>query len=664
MLIVIIVIVVFLGLGYYLFTDTPEQTKGGVVSSDHVTTEKRSLSDELVLTKEYVLLQERTLTNKSDASDLLVLSNESISALKKDTIKTIVTVNLAKGGSIKGELLREDKEKYVVQWQGGILGLDKDEVSYIEKQKERLQPKTVTIYLLNGSAVSGKLIGQTNDRYIIGYQSGTTEFTADEVDYIEEGALVTGEFGIYVPDIEEEEEWPYENDVVMRLASGEVLDGRISLVGEKAVMVRHVFKEGGHIEQEIKRSDIESLLFKPVNNVKSSETKKALKKLFPAMTLYTEGNITIITDSYITWVKKYKQALRRTQTEIYFNFYELYKTQKQSVQNFVVIFDNPSEYVKYAIADGVPGWIAPGYFSPTTNVLYLYNMIGEQTEEFIRRLMINIYGNVIDSVVDQVEALVHDRYHVFVEGQAKGIKDKYWQYFDWWMGLLRRTTFLVLRHEFTHEMLSNWGLVMVVVSTFDEEEFPHADKKKKFLETSDAAEGLKILMELGTLRSQDSLPPMRATNSWLAEGLATYGETEMLGTDNEERIFWFQEMLRENAFFPLEQLTVYKIGSFPGVCYDAMLYAYAESWALVTFFMEKYPDEFMQYVHKVGSQTSEANQDLEWLIEAIGKDARTIEKELLAFMDQFPEVENPLMKTFDKRKELHDSLVTFGYVKA
>ncbi len=525
----------------------------------------------------------------------------------------------------------------------------------------------VILFLKNGGAISGELIYEDADRYRIRAQGGVAEFMAYEVKHVQRGKTIKSKDNIFINDIEGilDNQWNFINDIVIVLTNGEILDVPISSIRNETITVRYDFDEGGSIEQDILRSKVEYLMFKPILNQRSREIENSLKNLFPDMKFYNEGSTTIVTDSYITWVRNYKRILRQVQTEIYCKFYNIFKTREQHVQNYVVIFDHPEKYIENAVSDGVPGWIVPGYFSPTTKVLYLYNMIGEEMENFINGLMHDVFGKAVDDVVDRVETFVDKRYHVFVEGQAKSIKDKYWRYFEWYMGRLRRTTFAILRHEFSHELFSNWALVGVVISKIKEKEIPNVKKKKKFLETKDVKEKQKILRELITLRSEEPLPEIQAANSWLAEGLATYCETgPTIGSQNDERVYCFQEMLRDNAFFPLEQLTVYKIGSFPGMYHEAMLYAYSQSWALVKYFMDTYPDKFMKYILKISEKTPEGNEDIEWLIEAIGKDARTIEAELLEYMKKFPQIEDPYFEQFDEMQKLHDSLVNFGSVNA
>jgi hypothetical protein len=521
----------------------------------------------------------------------------------------------------------------------------------------------VTVYLTNGSALTGKLLSDVEGIVKVLWQGGVVEFKAEEVVRVEKGEILDESSGIRLVE-QKIEKWPYENDVVVKLFNGEVLDVAIDNITAKAIVVKYTFVGGGAIEQDIDRSKVECLMFKTVENERSQQIKASLKRLFPDMRFYTEGDITLVTDSYITWVRKYKRALLRVQTEVYCTFYELFKGRSPQVQHFVVIFDDPADYIEYAISDGVPGWVAPGYFSPQSDVLYLFNMAGERMENEITAMMKNYYGSSIDTAVGRAKQGTDDRYHVFLEGTAQDIKNKFWEYFDWWTAALRRTTFSILQHEFTHELFSNYGLQMVTASKLDQKIFPDLEKKRKFLATDDPDEKSKILMDLVTMKSKETLPDMSAANSWLVEGMATFCETDPVGSQNDERIFAFQEMMRQNAFLPLEQLTVYKIGSFPGVYPEAMLFAYAQSWALVRFLMERYPHEFLVYMQKIVATQPQGSQDIEWLVQAIGKDERTIESELKEYMQQFPQLEDPVIKILSERKKLQDSIAYFGDVKS
>jgi hypothetical protein len=482
-----------------------------------------------------------------------------------------------------------------------------------------------------------------------------------EIDHIEHAKILETEDGTITP--EYEEAWTYTNDVVVKLMNGEIFDVDITDITSEAIVFRQTFDEGGYLEQEIPLTKLDHLMFKPVENERSLSIENSLRELFPTMRFYKEGNITIVTDSYITMVKQYKRELRNAQTGIYCKFFNSFKGRRQDVQHYVVVFDSAEKWIEYTLSDGVPGWIVPGYFQPTNKILYLYNWIGEEMEKFITGMMEEVYGKQIDHAAESIKKQVDERYHLSIDGQAKSIKDKFWAYFDWRMSMLKQITFSVLRHEFGHEMFSNWGLQMVVVSKFQEDSVSNLEEKKEFLETKDIEKKKRILLELMTQRSEEEFPQIQAANSWCTEGVATYCETKPPGAENSERIYGFQQMMDENAFMPLEQLSAYKIGSFVGVYHRAMLHAYSQSWALVKYLMENYHEGFITYLNRIAEMPPEGNEDIEWLEEAIGKDRRTIEKELIEYMSQFPPVDDPITQIMERNKEFHDDLVTFGATK-
>jgi hypothetical protein len=128
--------------------------------------------------------------------------------------------------------------------------------------------------------------------------------------------------------------------------------------------------------------------------------------------------------------------------------------------------------------------------------------------------------------------------------------------------------------------------------------------------------------------------------------VATYCEKRPLGGENERWLFLYQEMAREGSIYPLESLTVYKMGSFPGVCTKGMLYSYAQSWALVTFLMDRYPEQFMEYQRRMAGTTAKGFEDITWLVASTGKDIRALEAEFTDYMKRFNEAEDPDVDEF------------------
>ena len=157
------------------------------------------------------------------------------------------------------------------------------------------------------------------------------------------------------------------------------------------------------------------------------------------------------------------------------------------------------------------------------------------------------------------------------------------------------------------------------------------------------------------MRKKETLPEINAANSWFVEGVATFCETNSLGEANERWLNTLQEMIKKDAVYPLEQLTVYKMGSFPGVYRDAMLYAYAQSWAFVTFLMHTYPDQFMNYLERISKEAPKENEDLNWLLEALGKDLKVLQFEFMEFIKKYEPTEDPDVKYLNKMRQIFES---------
>jgi len=503
-----------------------------------------------------------------------------------------------------------------------------------------------TLILKNGSVISGEFLWENEKQVMLRWQGGEVEFKKEEIERIEKGKLRTEKEGMLFPE-RVPEEWPYRSDVVIVLKNRQILDEKIASVEKDTVILRRELEEGGVIEQEINRADIECLSFRPIRNEKGRKIEEALRTQFPKMKWHREGSFVLITDSYKTWVDEYVKTIRDLQTDFYLAFFPLLKDRDPKVENYVVIFDEWGDFIEYAITDGVPGWAVAGYFSPTHEVLFLFNTLGDTFSNLIEEAIVGTPGKMIAHMADTVKGQVDKRYHVFVEGQAHDIMKKFAAYHSVMKGWYRDQTVETLRHEMTHELFHNYGLQSIVVSKvggFDKKE---AEKKRAFLEEKDIQKKRELLLDLAQLRGGSEKIQVEASNSWFVEGLAAYMQSAPLGSENHRWLYLYQESKHKNAVTPIEQLTVYKMGSFPGMAYGAMGYAYAESWAFVHFLMSRYPTQFMNYLERMSRETPKKNEDILWLLEALGVELRTLENEFFEHMKQFQELEDPYLERMD-----------------
>jgi hypothetical protein len=506
--------------------------------------------------------------------------------------------------------------------------------------------QAVKITLKHGGVIEATLVNKTKDGYLVDWKGENVEIKTKQVKTLEYKTR-------------KEVEWLYKNDVVVRRTNGIVLDGEITDANSGGVTL--LFDEGGgRLEMTVKREEIDCLEFAPVSNKDSREQEAHLKAQFPKMKVYREGNITIFTDSYDTWVKMYRRELRAQYTDIYLKFFKVFKGRKSTGQNFVVVFDDFMDYCEYALTDGVPGWLAVGYFEPVNRVLYIFNAFGSNMEKMVFEVIVGKAGKSIDQIVNVVKKHVDERYHIFIDGQVKELTDRYWDVFSLYKSELTDLTFSVLRHEFTHEMFNNWGLQNIIVSKPNIDKKRLVDKKKEILETKDWKKKEGLLMSLMKMRKPEDDIEIESAQSWLNEGLATYCETTPIGAIDKERIFAFQEMAKKGAVNPIEFLTSFKVGSFRGLTYTAKLDAYAESWAFTAFLMDRYPDGFMDYQIKMAQVSKGEKDELALLLGSLNKDLPALEKEFSDYMNTCEKADDPDVERYMRYYNIWSDLMQSG----
>jgi hypothetical protein len=513
---------------------------------------------------------------------------------------------------------------------------------------ESAQVEVVTLVMKYGGKMTGKLLKKNYKEYTLEVKGEKYVIPASKVKNVESGT----QKGV---------EWPYENDVVVRRTNGIVLDGEIISADGNGVTLSFT-EGGGQLESSIGRKDIDRLIFAPVCDKETENKEKLIKTQFPKMEAYKEGNVTIFTDAYPTAVTSYKKTINSLYTELYLTFFKLFKGRKPHNQCFIVIFDDFEDYVVFAATEGIPGWLAVGFFSPLEKVLYTYNAFGKRMEKYVYDVIIGKGCGAFDQIVEAVKKQVDERYHIFLEGQAKEISDKYWTIYSYYKNEMEEQTLSTIRHEFAHEVFHSWGLQNIVMSKPNIDEKRLAEYRKKILEATTWQEKEKLLNDIMRLkRTEDTdysdIIDEGTAQSWLNEGIATYCGTDPVGGLDEDWLFTFQEAARKKELNPIEFLTSFKIGSFPGLSHKGMLTSYAESWALANFLMAKYPERFMEYQLSIIKKTPGGDQDeMELLLKTLGKDLPTLEKELTDYMKTYKPAEDPYIKRFMKHYDVWNDL--------
>ncbi|MCX5667281.1 MAG: hypothetical protein NTY34_03090 [Candidatus Omnitrophica bacterium] len=488
----------------------------------------------------------------------------------------------------------------------------------------------VELRLKHGGVIRGKLLREADDQYMIDWRGD--KFTVKKQD-------VKSIKNITQRDIE----WPYKNDIIVRKINGVICDGKIISLDDKAVTLS--FEEGGGgMELGVPRTEINSLIFAPVCNKDTDETEEHIKELFPKMKIYKEGNITLFTDSYVNTAKWCQKITRALYAELYFKFFTLFKDRKPQFQNFIVLFDDPIDYID---STGMPPYI-PGYFDPSERVLYLYNMFGERAEEMLFTMLTSATDAVYKDVEKQKKKLnIDERYDIFIDGRTKEFTDRFWRVKDIYKRSLTDETKSTLRHELTHEIFHNWGLQNIITSKPVVNKEKLIEKRKEFIEATDWEKKKKLLDEMMKMGKPEEIE-MAVAESWLAEGLAAYCATEPAGGIDEDLLFTFQDAVSKEGLNPIEFFTGFEKGSFVGIALKSKYNLYAQSWAFTCFLMAKYPSQFVDYQKKIAEKiTKEDKKDnLTLLLACLGKNLSDLGKEFDEYMRGYQKAEDPFVKRY------------------
>ena len=511
----------------------------------------------------------------------------------------------------------------------------------------------VVVYLKNGNAMSGIITHEDPQKIVVNWQGGEIALGRNEIAKIERDQhKLQGDGIVIAPTEDPSEKWSYKNNPVVKLTNGQVIDASVSEVKGETVVLKQDLGEGAYAEHDIEKKRIESLEFKPIRNEESKKIEAKLKEQFPKMRFHQLGMITLITDSEGSALKNLKQILRDQEIVLYFDFADLLKNHQPKFQHYVVVFDRISDYFEYALTDGIPAWLCPGYFSPTEKILFMMNLGGQEITDSIYQVV----KGVRDVVNDQANAIKHvagSRRDAQIEGLAHDFNAKWETAMAYLSGIYTDISVVTLRHEFTHEFLHDWGLQTIIVSEMKEKDDALIKKKKELFETKDIKKKKELLMKILEMRrNSDQDIKIEASNSWFVEGLAEYEATTAVGERNDMRLYELKEARRKKELWPIEQLTVYKMGSFPGVTASSALSAYAQSWSFVGFLMKNYRKEFLSYLERMTREKPSKDDDLKWLIEALGKDLHVIEKEWQDSIDALPNVEDPQIEQMMRVREI------------
>lgn len=513
-------------------------------------------------------------------------------------------------------------------------------------------PSDVTLLLTNGGAITGTLASETPDEVILTVDGGDISFARGEIMRIHRGR-VTNEGGIILPTaVTAARTWAHAHSPVLRLINGSILDAAVVRLENDLIHLRQPAQGGGSIEMAVPRQQLDYLLFKPITAERSLTIRNRLQQTFPTMQWYDEGMFSILTDSPKPTVGGYWRVLHEAAADWYFTFLPLLDGRAPQIQQHLVIFDDWEDYIEYALTDGVPGWQMVGYFNPEDESLYLFNMLGERFSEMLYASFLGAARQQVDSVVKWSTSASDKRQEIFLDGLGVEVKAKFEAADTVLRAGYRAITEQTLRHELTHGLFYNWGLQTVVTSRIAEDQEDLAAMKQKFLSSDDFEGKSQLLKELlnPTLRQPVETG---ASNSWVVEGLGAYMETPP-GQPNDARLSDLQRAAAEGTLMPIEFLNAFRMGSFAGAATEAALQAYAHSWGLVYFLMDRHPDAFMKFLLRIAEQPDVHGEELAWLEELTGVPPRELERQFADYVRRLPTRDAPWLAQYDAFLDIFD----------
>jgi len=478
---------------------------------------------------------------------------------------------------------------------------------FSEKKKEAKGAKEAseardTVVLKNGSMIQGVIVEENQDRVTIHIKGGDIGFPKEDVAQVRRGeALVKTADGIQPAFAPSEAEAPYPR---IYLTDGRVASGsKISKEG-KTFYLKQALEEGGSISFGFGADKVEKIeLWPPPPDDRLDKDFQQLRSLNFKYS-YKEPPYYVVSTVESSDLVLYFKTLRNFCSEFSMRFLDLIDTEKPAPPLGVLIFGSYDDFLKFA---GLPkGTNMAGFYMPEKKFLVLFNVKEvDQIRFFVGRA--EYFEKKIGNAKTQAE--------LYAGGASSGK----WAFYD----AVEKIQFK-LEEERTR--VESWA-------------------RERTIETLRHEGGHQLFDLLGI----DSGTVYRG--AWLSEGLAEYVSTDPIGGPNQERLTSLKEELKGGrSLMPLQYLLSIKSGAGIRKLQDPnyLLLGYAQSWGLVHFLMEEYPDQFMGYLRELRTvgKDYDAQKDIALLEKHIGKPVRELDAEhekhirkLIAAMPELDEVE-------------------------
>ncbi len=440
-----------------------------------------------------------------------------------------------------------------------------------------------TLILKNGSMVQGVIVGETGNRVTIRIKGGEIGFPMADIAQVRRGeTLVKTADGIQPVYAPSKKEAPYPR---IYLKDGRMASGSKISKEKGTFYLKQALAEGGNVSFGFEADKVEKIeLWPPPPD---DQLDKDFKKFRSYNLKYTfkEPPYHIVSTVESSDLVLYLKTLREFCSDFSMRFLNLIDTEKPAPALGVVIFGSYDDFLH---CSGLPkGSNMLGYYMPDKKFLALFNV----KETDIVRFFIG-RSEFIENHIGAAKTAVE----LYSSTDSAGK----WAFYDF----IEKLQF---KSETDRMRVESWA-------------------RERTMETIRHEAGHQLFDLLGI----DSGSVYRG--AWLSEGLAEYVSTNPIGEiDNERLMSIKKEFEAGHHLMPLQFLMSIKNGAGIRKLQDPnfILLGYAQSWALVHFLMEKYPEQFLGYIRAVmkAGKDHDAQKDISLLEKHVGKPLSALDAE-------------------------------------
>jgi hypothetical protein len=169
-----------------------------------------------------------------------------------------------------------------------------------------------------------------------------------------------------------------ENTHIVHLKNGTQIKVNLIKETQDAYYVRYDFGHTGHMEQLLKKSNIERLEPIQTKSVPISANEIIAKKMFPAFHVYRRDFYTFFSDESYFYIEDTIELLEELRRQICDEFPEIITDNINTPRACVVIFRNKSDYKKFSGNIDTSLKESSGFYHVDYQMFFTYNMLSDK----------------------------------------------------------------------------------------------------------------------------------------------------------------------------------------------------------------------------------------------------------------------------------------------